>query len=280
MLKAEMMDQRLFDEEINLYSVVSFLRKGIGIIALCSAIGAITAGIFLWRSQPFYQATAQLVLATSSNPTQLDPDAVALVEPREHVIFRLRSPSAFDQKTVSACSGGGPATPEQIPQNARVTAPSVPSDLIEISFTAPAAEEAQQCVAAIVRGVQEQQALIASNSLDHLKSQIRLLQDQLAENANLLKETRDSGWQQAIYLATRDDAIALRKDIADLTGKLELYKPATLLSPIYAPANAVSSNKISILPAGLLVGFVIGVLINLLKSAYIMQRNRRNRSKG
>lgn len=275
-----MMDQRLFDEEINLYSVACFLRRGIGTIALCCSLGAIIAGIFLWRSQPFYQASAQLVLATSSNPTQLDPDAVSLVEPREHVTFRLRSPSALDQKTLSACSVGGSATSEQISQNVRVAAPSVPIDVIEISFTAPAAELAKQCVAAIVRGVQEQQALIASNSLEHLKSQIKSLQDQLAENSNLLKEAQDSGWQQAIYLSTRDDAIALRKDIADLTAKLELNKPATLLSPIYAPANAASPTKITILTAGIFVGFVIGVLVNLLQSAYIMQRNRRSQSKG
>ncbi|WP_259672084.1 Wzz/FepE/Etk N-terminal domain-containing protein [Rhizobium sp. NZLR8] len=280
MLKAAIMEQRLFDEEINLFSVVSFLRRGMAIIIVCCTIGVALAGMFLWRSQPYYQASAQLVLATTSAPTQLDPDAVALVEPREHVTFRLRSPSAFDQQTVSTCSDGGPVTAEQISQNVRVTAPSVPNDVIEISFTAPTAELARQCVAAIVRGVQEQQTLVASISSEHLKSQIRSLQDQLVQNSKLLKEAQDSGWQQAIYLATRDDAIALRKDIADLTGKLELSKSATLLSPIYAPSNPASPTKITILTAGLFVGFVIGVLVNLLKSAYLRQRNRRSRSNG
>ncbi|OHV26335.1 hypothetical protein EOS93_11385 [Rhizobium sp. RMa-01] len=275
-----MMEKRLFDEEINLFSVVSFLRRGMAIIIVCCSIGVALAGVFLWRSQPYYQASAQLVLATTSAPTQLDPDAVALVEPREHVTFRLRSPSAFDQQIVSACSDGGPVTAEQISQNVRVTAPSVPNDIIAISFTAPTAELARQCVAAIVRGVQEQQTLVASTSSEHLKSQIKSLQDQLVENSKLLKEAQDSGWQQAIYLATRDDAIALRKDIADLTGKLELSKSATLLTPIYAPSNAVSPTKITILTAGLFVGFVIGVLVNILKSAYLMQRNRRSRSNG
>lgn len=275
-----MMEQRSFDEEINLFSVVSFLRRGIGTIALCCSIGAISAGIFLWRSQPFYQASAQLVLATTSNPTQLDPNAVTLVEPREHVTFRLQSPSAFDQQTVSTCSGGGVTTSEQIAHNVRVKAPSVPSDVVEISFTAPTPELAQQCVAAIVRGVQEQQTSVASDGLEHLKSKISSLQSQLAENSNLLKQAQGSEWQQAIYLATRDDAIALRKDIADLTDKLELSKSATLLSPIYAPSTAASPTKITILTAGLFVGFVIGVLVNLLKSAYLMQRNRRSRSNG
>lgn len=270
------MEKRLFDEEINLFAVVSFLRRGMAIIIVCCSIGVALAGMFLWRSQPYYQASAQLLLATKSAPTQLDPDAVALVEPREHVTFRLRSPSAFDQQTVSACSGGGPATAEQISQNVRVTAPSVPSDLIAISFAAPTAELARQCVAAIVQGVQEQQTSVASISSEHLKSQIRSRQDQLVENSKLLKEAQDSGWQQAIYLATRDDAIALHRDIANLTAQLELSKSATLLSPIYAPSKAASPTRITILTAGLFVGFVIGVLVNLLKSAYLMQRNRRS----
>lgn len=269
------MEQRLFDEEINLFSIVSFLRRGVATIVVCCSVGLMLAGILLWRSKPFYQASAQLVLATSSSPSQIDPNAIALVEPREHVTFRLQSPSAFDQQTVSACSDGGSTTAEQISRTVRVKAPSVPSDVIEISFTAPTAELARQCIVAIVRGIQEQQTSVASNSLERMKSQIRSLQDQLAENSNLLKEAQGSEWQQAIYLATRDDAIALRKDIADLTSKLELSKSATLLSPIYAPSMAVAPRKISILIAGLFVGFVIGVLASLLKSAYIMQRNRR-----
>ncbi|WP_261320495.1 hypothetical protein [Rhizobium leguminosarum] len=115
--------------------------------------------------------------------------------------------------------------------------------------------------------------------MEHLKSKISSLQSQLAENSNLLKQEQGSEWQQAIYLATRDDAIALRKDIADLTAKLELGKSATLLSPIYAPPNPASPTKITILSAGLFIGFVTGVLANLLKDAYVIQRNRRRRPK-
>ncbi|WP_086156042.1 Wzz/FepE/Etk N-terminal domain-containing protein [Rhizobium sp. Kim5] len=274
-----MMEQRLFDEEINLFSIVSLLRRGVASIVVCCSVGVLIAGIFLWRSQPFYQASAQLALATASNPTQFDPNAVALVEPREHVTFRLQSPSAFDQQTVSTCAGGGVATSEQIAHNVRVKAPSVPSDVVEILFTAPTPELAQQCVAAIVRGVQEQQTSVASDGLERLKSKISSLQSQLAENSNLLKQAQGSEWQQAIYLATRDDAIALRKDIADLTAKLELGKSATLLSPIYAPPNPASPTKITILSAGLFIGFVTGVLVNLLKDAYVIQRNRRRRPK-
>lgn len=271
-----MTERKLFDEEINLFALVGFLRSSAMTVVACGLVGAILAGVFWATSEPKYEATAQLVLAKVSMPSRDDPDAIGLVESRERLLLRLRSPSIFDATTVSTCSETGSASSQQLSRDFRVTSPSVPGDVIALSFTARTAASAGRCLEAIVQFVESAQMAAAAPNLNNLKAQIAADEARLADNVKLLTETQSSEWQKAIYLTTRDDAISLREDISRLEFKLALSESAKLIAPIYTEMPA---GKVRIVAAGLLTGLLIGLGASFAKRLYTSQRARSQRVK-
>lgn len=266
------MNEKRFDEEINLFILASFLWKNVLLIGACSVIGLIGASVLTREAPAVFEASAQLVLAKISKPGPSGTGIIVPLEPRDRFMFRMRSPAAFDLKLASSCSEGGTATREQLARGVRITAPTTPDDVISISFSASTQELAERCVTSVVQMIQEQQSIFASQSEAGIKADIAASESQLADNLKLMESSQGSDWQKAIYLATRDDSNFLRQKITNLNSQLQLDEPAKLLSPIYAPPSPVSSNSLKRILIGLIGGFAVGVFAAIAKTWYRSRR--------
>lgn len=266
------MQEKRFDEEINIFVLASFLRKNVLVIGACSILGLIGASVLSSEAAPVFEASAQLSLAKIS---RLGSGGIVVpVESRERLLFRMRSPAAFDLKLSSSCSEGGTATREQLARIVRITAPSTPDDVISISSTLSSANLAERCVTAVVQLIQSQQSSLAAQSEATINAEIRASENQLAENMKLMEISQGSDWQKAIYLATRDDSNFLRTKIVNLNSQLQLNEPAKLLSPVYTSPSSVASNRLKRILIGLIGGFVVGVSAAIAQTLYRSRRTR------
>ncbi|MBB3659754.1 uncharacterized protein involved in exopolysaccharide biosynthesis [Rhizobium sp. BK650] len=268
------MHEKRFDEEINLFVLASFVRKHILVIGACSIIGLIGASVFSSEAPPVFEASAQLALAKIGRP---GPDRTILVVPvesRDRILFRMRSPAAFDLKLASSCFEKGAATREQLARSIKITAPSTPDDVISISSSASSAQLAERCVTAVVQLIQEQQSSLSSQSESAVKAEIAASEKQLADNLKVMESSQGTDWQKAIYLATRDESNFLRTKITELNSQLQLNEPAKLLSPVYAAPPSLASNRLKRILIGLVGGFAIGILGAMAQALYGSLRKR------
>ncbi len=266
------MNEKRFDDEIDLFVLASFLRRNFLLVGACSVIGLAVSGVLAGKAPVVFEASAQLALAKVSKAGSDRIVTVVPLEPRDRFLFRMRSPAAFDMKLAASCSEGGTATREQLARSVRITAPAIPDDVISVSFSASAPEVAERCVTAVVKLIQEQQSTLALQSEAGIKAQIAASESQLADNLKLMESSQGSDWQKAIYLATRDDSNYLREKITNLNAQLQLDEPAQLLSPIYASPSPVSSDILKRMVVGLIAGVAVGIFAAIAKTWYGSRR--------
>lgn len=256
------------DDEIILIDILIFLKASaintsISIL-VCLGVGA----AYYFSTPKLYEATATITMATVAG----EP-----VEVPTLLLEKMKLPLYFAPATLKACGSDGELSSQAkfFDKIKPTVNKSVP--LVSFAVQAQSAQEAKECLVAVISEVSKNLDEIAKPQLEHKKQKLTQLSGQLklAEDIakiplttkanNNVSDTQFStrtAMIAAAFLANATEMNDLRKQINILESSLIAPQtmPSTLAAPLYAPE--VTSNKRPLFTLGL--SLVYGVFLGLL----------------
>jgi LPS O-antigen subunit length determinant protein (WzzB/FepE family) len=246
------------DDEISLIDIFNFIKEGWQTIAASVVLAAVLALGYISMIKPQYEASASLISATVDGKE---------VQPLTILSAIVSLPGYFDVATHQACGV------KSAGNWAKIINPTLnkKAPFLDLSFKGRSQAEAQNCMTTVVNFITQQQKIIAQPIIDGLNRQIeenKTLQAQLLqlrEHANQHYSSADfvgKSFLLATISADRIEEIQLRTQAYNLRTSLALTNThdTQLVTPIYAPMEAVPNKKWMILLLASLAGGMLSVL--------------------
>ena len=264
------------EDEISIWDVVNFLKDGWRWFACGILAGGVGAVGFVLVTPAQYEATAII------QPTSVGMSATTTkggeVEPVVQTLERLKLATFYTDTLVQSCQA---ASRQGLAAN--VKASQVKGNaLIQVSYRASSAANAEACVNAVVEQLAKSQTTIAEPVIKTLEEQLVLTKKQLTEaeafQAQLEKRVVSSADSASLLmlsaLSKREEIARLQKLLIEQKGQLSapLTQSMQLLEPIYAPERAVAPKKLPILVGGLFGGLVLGGLVFFVLRSWLGRR--------
>jgi LPS O-antigen subunit length determinant protein (WzzB/FepE family) len=246
------------DDEISLIDIFNFIKEGWQTIAVSVALAAVLALGYISMIKPQYEASASLISATVDSKE---------VQPLAILSAIVSLPGYFDVATHQACGI------KSASNWAKIINPSINKNapFLNLSFKGKSQADAQNCMTTVVNFIAHQQKIIAQPLIEALNNELeenKTLQAQLIklrEKAKQHYNTADlvgKSFLLASISADRIEEIQLRAQAHTLRTSLALTNThdTQLVTPIYAPMEAVPNKKSIILLLASLAGGMLSVL--------------------
>jgi len=253
------------DESINLLDVYDFFRAGWKTLAVSGFLGcSIGVGAaFLWPEK--YEASTLIQPARVLNND---------VESQAVLAEKMRSPTYYSAKTLEVCR----MTNRPDPRLALTTqlAPKVArqSAFVAISFRAPSAQLAGDCLEAVLADVKSNQHEIAAPQIELAQLQITKQKERLKQAEDFLDTFGDGkslfNFNDAKFSASSlliATLQARQAEITELKNSIQASekaltppqtRPTSFATPIYFPAQRVEPKRTWVVLAGVVAGLSIG----------------------
>lgn len=271
------MNELQSNEEITIWDVVSFVKDGWRWFAGGLVAGAVGAVGFVLVSPAQYEATAVV------QPASVGMSAISTkggeVEPVVQTLERLKLATFYTDTLVQSCQA---ASRQGLAAN--VKASQVKGNaLIQVSYRASSAANAEACVNAVVEQLAKSQTTIAEPVIKTLEEQLVLTKKQLTEaeafQAQLEKRAVSSADSASLLmlsaLSKREEIARLQKLLIEQKAQLSVpfTQPMQLLEPIYAPERPVAPKKLPVLVGGLFGGLVLGGLVFFVRRSWLGRKS-------
>lgn len=254
-------DLETADEDIQLKDVVCFLRFHWKLIVIFGMVGLFFSVVYVTvtRAPEKFEAMGQMQVAKIGNNSNAEePDLL---------IQRLRFPAVYSIKVRQLC--GMPEDGEfgdyldgkleiKLVKNARST--------IELKVSAGSAEQARQCVEAVVTMLFEQQRDLIEERLSGQKKLMAEYQRSWAEKQRQSEKIKmlNLGALEAISMYVTLNWLHARINTLQEEITLSRSWPAKLTVPVYALNQpVVMPSRIGLVLSGMLCGLMVGVLLAL-----------------
>lgn len=261
------------DNEISLGDVLELFKEGWRWLAGGMVAGALGAAGFVLVIPVQYEATA--VVQPASVGMSANTTKGVEVEPVLQTLERLKLPTFYTDELLQSCQAAS-----QLGLAASVKATQVKGNsLIQVSYRASSAANAEACVNAVVSHLTKSQETIAEPVIKILEEQLVLTRKQLTQaegfQGQLEKRAVSSADDASLLMLTAlskgEEIARLQKLLIDQKVQLSapLTQPMQFLVPIYAPERAVAPKKLPILVGGLFGGLVLGGLMFFVRRTWL-----------
>lgn len=264
--------ESIVEDELSLQSIYEALRQEVRLLTTCTGIFALAGLVTAFLLPVKYQARTSFQMAMVANMPIKAP--ATLLE-------KLKQPLFYSGKTLKICGLNETDTARENLIKALNPTISKNVPIVTITYKAQSTEQAKDCLARVIRDIQDQQDEIAAPLITALKSQLNAAKEKLAIAERLKKQLAGQNLQLnftdpkfsasvlmlSTMLSKETEAKELGNQITDLT--LKLAEPQTrktsTLTEIYAPSEKSDPPRALISAAGALMGLLIGVMAAFLK---------------
>lgn len=264
--------ESIFEDQLNLQSICEALRQELRLLIACTGLFALAGLTTAFVLPVKYQARTSFQMAMVANMP---------IEAPATLIEKLKQPLFYSGKTLKIC--GLKETDTAREDLIRALNPTINKNvpIITITYKAQSTEQAKDCLASVIRDVQDQQDEIAAPLITALNAQLNAAQEKLAIAERLKKQLAGQHLQLnftdpkfsasvlmlSTMLSKETEAKELGNQITDLTLKLAepQTRKASTLTDIYAPTEKSDPPRAVISAAGALMGLLIGMMAVFLK---------------
>ena len=256
------------EDEISLKDIVDFLVESWKAFFATGVLGLLGAVTYIVVTPDKYEATAQIQMAQTQTAT--NALGVNLEDPNL-LIARMKSPSSYDQISISVCGYDGQTNAIQSLSKTVKLSLIKGTQMVELKVLGLSREQAAQCAESIFRIIKESQKAMAEPIIDEAKAKLVKHTQRLHETQSFIAKVDKSGLPiSAAYLSTRDEVKFLIDEVTRLNDLISFAntRQTKLASPVYSPENKVSPKRAIALIAGLFAGLFLGLLLMLGKRGY------------
>ncbi|QAU33080.1 Wzz/FepE/Etk N-terminal domain-containing protein [Janthinobacterium sp. 17J80-10] len=258
-------------EEISLRDVVQFLKDGRKWIVSTFAVFMLVGIAYVMFAPPKYEVSANIEMAAVAGQLIEEPNILA---------EKLKLPLYYSVATFSACKAEnkkpspGEFLADQLKPSVNKNAP-----IIRFKFKGATADEAKQCLEAVLRDIQRNQNSVWAPLFNTKKSQLVLLEEKLKSAEKFAAQlSLDKAKLQfsdpkfsatALLLVTltqkENEIMDLRKQINDIQPTLQppQTRQTSLVTPIHVPVTQTSPDVFLALISSAIAGIFAGILLVL-----------------
>lgn len=260
--------QQAASVEISLKGIVKFFKCNQRIIVFFCFVGLMLAAAYILLAPKKYEAKWQMEMSqfgsnSNSNNNNIE-EPVALIH---RLQFSSTYPAAVKQSCDMPEDGeygeylGGKLTVQIVSSVDRV---------VSMKLRAHSVMQARQCAEAIVAMIIAQQQGLVEERLAGRKEQLLQYQQTMLEEQQQLEVIKKSDLSGFAYLSQLDKLSALRTRIDGLKEEtfLSTKHPAKLTFPMIVSNRPVSPKVGLVLPLGVLLGLMLGVLSALVRDKW------------
>lgn len=256
-------------DEISLRDIVDFLKLNQKLILFSGVAGLLISAIYVILAPKEYEARWQMQMAQYSSNSNSNINSNIIInsninsEEPSVLVQRLKSPTAYPAEVQQHC--GMPESGEYgdyLNKKLEVKTIKEAASAVQFKFRAAKPAQAKQCAEAIVSMIMTQQRSLIEERLAGRQVQLVKYQQSLAEEQLQMEKNKKFELGNLSYLAKLDKLSWLRGRIDALQEEalLSQMHPAKLIAPIYAPSKPIASKVGLVLPLGILLGLMLGVL--------------------
>lgn len=272
-------------DDIGFLDVVSFVIGYWKVIATPVVAGIALAAVYLLVTPKQFEAEALIkvgqVLAPSQdeaqqnrNSDQIPPFSVNLEAPVV-IAEQFRQPAAFSDATIKAC---GSPSPEALLAKVRLRPSRSAQSILDLSVRDVNPQAATQCATAVFEQIRQQQQRQLQPYRTELERRLKDAQDNYRESMNLLEKADQASTQQNLYLARRDNAILLRRQLDEIR-RMQIFDNAPqLLAPVYAPQHPAFPIRSKTIVFGAMAGLLLGLALSFVHLSCGRWRQRNQKS--
>jgi len=244
-------------DEISLMDIVDFLKLNQKLILFSGVAGLLISAIYVILAPKEYEARWQMQMAQYSSNSNIN------IEEPSVLVQRLKSPTAYPAEAQQQC--GMPENGEYgdyLNKKLEVKTIKEAASAVQFKFRAAKPAQAKQCAEAIVSMIMTQQHSLIEEHLAGRQVQLVKYQQSLAEEQLQMEKNKKFELGNLSYLAKLDKLSWLhgRIDALQEEALLSQMHPAKLIAPIYAPSKPIAPKAGLVLPLGILLGLMLGVL--------------------
>lgn len=258
--------------EISMKDIAKFIKCNLKLIVGCGIAALLISTAYVILAPNQYEARWQMQMAqfsnsnsnsiiinNNSNSNNNSEEPAALVE-------RLRSPTAYTTEVQQHC--GMPANGEfgdYLDKRLEVQTIKNITTAVGMKFRGVSPVQVKQCAESIVSMIIAQQRNLIEERLAGSQTQLVKYQQTLAEEQRLLEKMNKPETGSLDFLARLDKLRWLRSRIDELQEEslLSRMHPAKLISPIYMPSKPITPKVGLVLPSGILMGLMLGIMFAL-----------------
>lgn len=264
------------DIEISLIDILRFLKGSYRPILIAGIVGLALALAYLAVTPKRYEAVAQIAMAQieviHGNSNNLNPLGVS-IEESPLLIARFSLPTSFTPEVLSSCGvDEGPNRGAMLTKAIKLAPLKAVSNAVELKTFGKSPEAALTCAQAIFDLIKVTQAQIVAPYNEEAKTKLLDDEERLSKARNLIARADKTGQAMgAAYLSTRDEIRYLFDQITSLKNAVNSnqIRVTRLIAPIYASETPIAPKKMIVLMAGLLGGFLVGLLMALGRQIWI-----------
>lgn len=264
--------ESIVEDELSLQSIYEALRQEVRLLTTCTGIFALAGLVTAFLLPVKSQARTSFQMAMVANMP---------IEAPATLLEKLKQPLFYSGKTLKICGLNETDTARENLIKALNPTISKNVPIVTITYKAQSTEQAKDCLARVIRDIQDQQDEIAAPLITALNSQLNAAKEKLAIAERLKKQLAGQNLQLnftdpkfsasvlmlSTMLSKETEAKELGNQITDLTLKLAepQTRKASTLTEIYAPTEKSDPPRALISAAGALMGLLIGVMAAFLK---------------
>jgi capsular polysaccharide biosynthesis protein len=260
------------EDEISLKDIVDFLVESWKTIFATGVLGLLGAVTYIVVTPNKYEAIAQIQMAQIQAATSSSTNALGVnIEDPNLLIARMKSPSSYDQISISLCGYDGQVNANQSLLKTVKFSLIKGTQMVELRVLGLSREQATQCAESIFRIIKESQKAMAEPIIDDAKVKLVKHTQRLHDTQSFIANVDKSGWPiSAAYLSTRDEVKFLIDEVTRLNDLISFAnaRQTKLASPVYSPENVVFPKRSIALVVGLFAGLFLGLLLMLGKRGY------------
>jgi capsular polysaccharide biosynthesis protein len=246
---------------------LEILRRRWWIVLVCAALGLLAAGAYVKTAPKVYTATASVsVQANAANSAPVSGSRTSggsINMDSQAQVVQSVSTAAIAGKTMHST-----LTASQLSKKVSVTVPAN-SAILAIACHMPSGAEAAACAQAFANAYLASEAAAATKQLNGtltgLQARVTVLgQDEAKLAAKILVLPQNSTQRataQSSLKADNSESSSLSHQVGVVQGELQSDVSAgTILGAVAIPSSPTSPQALLILPSGLLVGLLIGLV--------------------
>ena len=264
------------DGEVSIKDIAKFIKCNLKLIVGSAIAALLISSAYVILAPKQYEARWQMQMAqvnnninnnsiiSNSNSNNINSNSNS--EEPAALVERLRSPTAYTTDVQQHC--GMPANGEfgdYLDKRLDVQTIKNMTTAVSMKYRGASPLQAKQCAESIVSMIITQQRSLIEEQLAGRQAQLVKYQQTLTEEQRQLEKMNKSELGSLDFLTRFDKLRWLRSRIDELQEEslLSRMHPAKLISPIYMTSKPISPKVSLVLPSGILMGLMLGILFAL-----------------
>jgi capsular polysaccharide biosynthesis protein len=256
-------------DQLSMRDAVRLLAKHRNFILKSSLLGLALAGLYVAITPKVFEARWQVAMAKMSSTNTY---AVINAEEPAALMQRLRSPTTYSDQVLEVCGYAKDKEEmnDYLNKALQVQVVKNVADVVDFRLRAESVAQVKRCADALVAMVIEQQRNIIQEQLVGRQDQLMQYQQSLQDEMHQLGRINKTEMGNFGYLAELGKLSWLRTRIDQLQVEISLSqkRPATLISPLEVSNKPVSPKLLLVLILGWLLGFIIGVVVLMVREGW------------